>query len=76
MSEELIVEIKEFLDYHKKAIGKYAKKGEKAVEISFTDILDFSHELAEKVLDKTEETLANFELALDELELIKCFHIR
>ncbi|MFH1823247.1 MAG: ATP-binding protein [archaeon] len=76
MSEELIVEIKEFLDYHKKNIGKYAKSGEKAIQISFLDVLNFSHELAEELLNKTEETLASFELALDELELIKKAKVR
>ena len=71
MTEELIIEAKEFLEYYKNEIGKYAKRGQKSVPISFNDIATFSNELADQILAKPEENIAMFELALDEIGLIK-----
>jgi replicative DNA helicase Mcm len=76
MPEDLIIEAKEFLEYYKNEIGKYAKKGQKAVQISFQDIVSFSHELADQLLLKPEELLAVFEVALDELGLISNAKVR
>ena len=76
MSEELIIEAKEFLEYYKNEIGKYAKKGHKAVSISFNDIATFSNELADQILGKPEESIGMFELALDEIGLIKNARVR
>ncbi len=76
MSEELIIETKEFLEYYKNEIGKYAKRGQKAVQISFNDVATFSNELADQILAKPEESIAMFELALDEIGLIKNARIR
>ncbi len=76
MGEELIIEAKEFLEYYKNEIGKVAKKGNKSVPISFQEIVSFSHELGDQLLAKPEEVLAIFELALDELGLIKNARVR
>jgi replicative DNA helicase Mcm len=76
MGEELIIEAKEFLEYYKNEIGKVAKKGTKSVPISFQEIVSFSHELGDQLLAKPEEVLAIFELALDELGLIKNARVR
>ena len=58
MAEDLIIEAKEFFEYYKKEIGNHAKKGEKAVEVSFQDIASFSHVLADQLLVKPEEILS------------------
>lgn len=76
MSEELIIEAKEFLEYYKNEIGKSAKKGQKNVHINFQDIASFSNELADQILAKPEESIAMFELALDEIGLIKNARVR
>ncbi len=76
MSEELIIEAKEFLEYYKTEIGKTAKKSQKAVNIPFNEIASFSHDLADQLLAKPEEVLSMFELALDELGLIKNAKVR
>ncbi|MEM4703436.1 MAG: minichromosome maintenance protein MCM [Candidatus Pacearchaeota archaeon] len=68
--EDLLLEAKEFFEYYKQEVGKYAKKGQKAVQVSFQDIISFSHDLAEYILNKPEEAIALLELALEELGLI------
>jgi replicative DNA helicase Mcm len=76
MAEDLIIESKEFFEYYKKEIGKHAKRGEKAIQVSFQDIASFSHMLADQLLSKPEEMLAILELALDEIGLITKAKVR
>jgi replicative DNA helicase Mcm len=76
MGEELIIEAKEFLEYYKNEIGKSAKKSQKAVNIPFNEIASFSHDLADQILAKPEEVIAMFELALDEMGMIKNAKVR
>ncbi len=76
MPEDLIIEAKEFFEYYKQEIGKYAKKGKKAVQVSFQDIASFSHTLADQILLKPEELLSILELALDEIGIIKKARVR
>ena len=76
MAEDLIIESKEFFEYYKKEIGKHAKKGDKAIQVSFQDIASFSHVLADQLLLKPEEMLSIFELALDEMGLISRAKVR
>lgn len=76
MAEDLLIEAKEFFEYYKKQIGKYAKKGSKAIQISFSDIAKFSHTLTDELLLKPEDVLAILELALEETGLIKKARIR
>lgn len=76
MAEDLIIEAKEFFEYYKHEIGKYAKRSQKAVQVSFQDVASFSHTLADQLLAKPEEVLAIFELALDEIGLITHAKVR
>jgi replicative DNA helicase Mcm len=76
MAEDLIIEAKEFFEYYKKEIGKHAKKGEKAIKVSFQDIASFSHVLADQLLLKPEEILSILELALDEMGLVSKARVR
>ncbi|MCS7134356.1 MAG: minichromosome maintenance protein MCM [Candidatus Pacearchaeota archaeon] len=74
--EDLLLEAKEFFEYYKEEIGRAAKKGKKAIQVSFHDIATFSHELAEYILNKPEEAIALMELALEELGLLTSPRIR
>ena len=76
VSEELITEAKEFFEYYKPEIGKFAKEGKKAVQISFQDIASHSHELAESLLHQPEELLQVLELALEETGLMTNTRVR
>jgi replicative DNA helicase Mcm len=76
MAEDLIIEAKEFFEYYKKEIGKYAKRGEKSIEVSFQDLASFSHVLADQLLGKPEEILSILELALEEMGIISKARIR
>lgn len=76
MVEDLLIEAKEFFEYYKQEIGKHAKKGEKAVPVSFQDLASFSHDLADHLLQKPEEVLAILELALDEIGFISNARVR
>jgi len=66
MTDDLIIEAKEFFEYYKQEVGKYTKKGRKSVQVSFQEIAGFSHILADMLLQKPEEVLAILELALEE----------
>lgn len=69
-TEDLLIEAKEFFGYYKKEIGKYAKKGKKAVSVSFKEIADQYPTLSDQILRNPEEIMQVLELALDELGLI------
>ncbi|MGB9708143.1 MAG: minichromosome maintenance protein MCM [Candidatus Pacearchaeota archaeon] len=76
MVEDLIIEAKEFFEYYKKEIGKDIKKGAKAIHVSFQDLAQFSHTLADQLLQKPEEVLSILEIALDETGIIKGAKVR
>ena len=75
-TEDLITKAKEFFEYYKNEIGKFAKEGKKAVIVSFQDLVSFSHELAEQLLENPEEILQVLEVALDEAGLISNAKVR
>lgn len=66
MTDDLIIEAKEFFEYYKQEVGKSTKKGRKSVQVSFQEIATFSHTLADMLLQKPEEIIAILELALEE----------
>jgi replicative DNA helicase Mcm len=74
--EDLLVELKEFIESNKKEIVKQIKKGKKSIAISFQSILEFSHKLADALLDKPEETLGFFNFAIEEAGLAKDVKVR
>ena len=76
MQEDLISSAKEFFDYYKKEIGKFAKEGKKCVQLSFQELISFSPELSEQLLHNPEEILAILELALEETGLISNARVR
>ncbi len=66
--DELLLEAKGFFETHKKQIGENAKSGERVIRIDFGSLTEHSPELAEKLLERPEETIQILELALEELE--------
>jgi len=76
MTEDLIIEAKEFFEYYKKEIGKYAKTGTKSIPLSFQELASFSNTLADQLLAKPEEMLSILSLALEETGLMANARIR
>ncbi len=74
--DELILEAKRFFDAHKKDIVEAPREGERVVRIKFTDLSNFSPELADLLLDAPEETLELLESTLEESEFVKNPRIR
>lgn len=76
MAEDFLIEIREFIEHNKKNIVNQIKKGKKSVIVSFDDIVEFSHKLADYILEKPEEAIANIGFVLDDLEIGKDVKIR
>ena len=74
--EELILESKNFFDAYKKEVGQSIRKGEKVSQISFPQLSEFSPLLAERVIEKPEETIAILESALEESGLVESPRVR
>ncbi|MEM4648006.1 MAG: hypothetical protein QXO12_01695, partial [Candidatus Pacearchaeota archaeon] len=76
MEEKILIEAKAFIENYKKEIIKQIKKGQKSVIIPFNEISEFSHELAEYILENPEEALATLGFILDEMDIGKNIKIR
>jgi len=74
--EELITDAKEFFESYKQDIGRFAKEGNKTVQISFQDLSAHSHELSEQLMSQPEETIRLLELALEETGMISNGRLR
>src|SRR3989338_1247742 len=70
-AEEVITESKKFFEFYKKKVGEAIRESENVIFVSFDSLSEYSHELAEILIEKPEETLANLELALQEMGLVK-----
>ena len=76
VSEELLIEAKEFFEAYKREIGNFAKEGKKAVQISFNNLVSHSPSLADSMLITPEETAQILELAVEENGLISNARVR
>lgn len=75
--EELEREAKNFFELYKnKILGESAREKENVVYIPFTDLMEFTPELADRVLEAPMETLELLEKALTDLEIQKNPRIR
>jgi len=74
--EDLINQAKEFFEYYKKELGKFAREGKKSAIISFHDLASFSHEFAEHLLHNPEEMIQVLEVALEETGIISKARVR
>ena len=75
-NEEILTEAKNFFNFYKKSLSDSLRSSEKVIYIKFGDLAEFSHEIAEKLLEKPEEVFSLLELALSELGLAKNPRIR
>lgn len=75
-NEELLIEAKNFFDFHKKELGESLRKGNKVVFLDFKQLTEFSNTLAEEILTNPEETLSLIELAIEESGLVSNVRVR
>src|SRR3989344_234953 len=75
-SEDLIIESKNFFDFHKKQIGQSIRTGNNIIELNFSDLSEFSNRLSDALLANPEETIRLMENALEETGLISNPRIR
>ncbi len=75
-NEELLIEAKNFFEFHKKELGESLRKGNKVVFLDFTQLTEFSTKLSEEILSNPEETLSLIELAIEESGLVSNVRIR
>ena len=75
-NEELLIEAKNFFEFHKKEIGESIRKGRNVIYLDFTKLTEFSNKLAEEILINPEETLGIVELAIEETGLVNNLRVR
>ncbi len=75
-TEELLLESKNFFEFHKKEIGESIRKGTNVIELDFSELTKFSNKIADEILSNPEETLRIMELAIEESGLIKNARVR
>ena len=66
--DELLLEAKNFFNSNKKELGQGSKQGEKIVKIDFLGLQEHSPTIADRLIEKPEETLQMLELALSDLD--------
>ena len=74
-SEELIIEAKNFFNFHKKELGESIKKSN-IIYLDFMEIVEFSNKLSDEILSNPEETFGLIEQAIEEPGLVKNARIR
>jgi len=75
-NEELIIEAKNFFEFHKKEIGESIRKGKNVIHLDFVKLTEFSNKLAEESITNPEETIRIVELALEETGLVSGVFVR
>jgi len=75
-SEELIIESKNFFNFHKKELGESLRKGNNVIYIDFMKLTEFSNKLSDEILTNPEETLRLMELAIEESGLVRDVRVR
>ena len=74
--DDLIIEAKNFFEFHKKELGESIRKGNNVIYIDFIKLTEFSNVLAENLIIDPEETLAIMELAIEESGLVSNVRVR
>ena len=75
-NEELMIEAKNFFDFHKKELGESIRKGKNMIFIDFMKLTEYSNKLADKILTDPEEILRIIELAVEESGLVSNVRVR
>jgi len=74
--EELIIEAKNFFDFHKKELGQSLRKEESVIYLDFMQLTEYSNKLSDAILSNPEESLRLVELAIEESGLVKNVRVR
>ncbi|MBU2634366.1 MAG: minichromosome maintenance protein MCM [Nanoarchaeota archaeon] len=76
-ASEQIEKFKEFLHQeYEKAIYEAVRKGNYALNIDFSHIMEFDHELADQLLEEPEETIKAIELSIESFDINKSLRAR
>ncbi|MBR9702020.1 minichromosome maintenance protein MCM [Candidatus Pacearchaeota archaeon] len=75
-NEELIIESKNFFDFHKKELGDSLRKGNNVIYIDFMKLTEFSNKLSDEILSNPEDTLRLIEQAIEESGLVINVRVR
>lgn len=74
--ENLIIEAKNFFDFHKKELGESIRKRNNIIHLDFMKLSEFSNNLSNEILANPEETLGLIELAIEEFGLVENPRVR
>ena len=74
--EDLVIEAKNFFDFHKKEVGESIRQGNNVIYLDFMKLSEFSSRLSDEILSNPEETLGLMELAIEESGLISNVKVR
>jgi len=75
-AEELLIEAKNFFDFHKKELGESLRKEQNVIFIDFMALTEFSNILADEVITNPEETLQIIEQAIEQSGLVDNARVR
>ncbi len=74
--EELIIEAKNFFNFHKGELGESIRRQSHVIFLDFMKLTEFSNKLSDEILANPEDTLRILELAVEELGLVKDVRVR
>ncbi|MDO8467623.1 MAG: minichromosome maintenance protein MCM [Nanoarchaeota archaeon] len=75
-NEELLIEAKNFFDFHKKELGESIRKANNVIFLDFVKLTEFSNKLSDEILANPEETLRLIEIAIEESGLVRNVRVR
>ncbi|RLG12727.1 AAA family ATPase [Candidatus Pacearchaeota archaeon] len=75
-NEELLIEAKNFFDFHKKSLGESLRKEQNVIFLNFMDLTEFSNKLSDEILVNPEETLRIIEQAIEQSGLQEDTRVR
>ena len=75
-NEELLIEAKNFFDFHKKSLGESLRKEQNVIYLDFIELTEFSNKLADEIIINPEDTLRILEQAIEQSGLIEGARVR
>ncbi len=75
-NEELLIEAKNFFDFHKKSLGESLRKEQSVIFLDFIELTEFSNKLADEIIIAPEDTLRILEQAIEQSGLIEDARVR
>lgn len=75
-NEELLIEAKNFFDFHKKELGESIRKGKNTISLDFIKLTEYSNKLSDEILTNPKECLRIIEMAVEESGIVSNVRIR